>query len=73
MRRLLAFFALLTLMAGVPIPLKAQPLGEQERIAKLKELDARLTRIENNQKQIIDNQQRILRKLDVLRVWVRRN
>lgn len=42
-------------------------------LAKIKQLETRLTQIESDQKTILEKQQEIIAQLENLRVWVRRS
>lgn len=42
-------------------------------LAKIKQLETRLTQIESDQKTILEKQQQIIAQLENLRVWVRRS
>ena len=60
------------LLFPVSRPLHAQDERPASATDKFKSIENRLTQIEAQQKEIIETQQEILKKLDTLRVWVRR-
>ncbi|MCM8775895.1 MAG: hypothetical protein NC930_06060 [Candidatus Omnitrophica bacterium] len=69
---LLMPFIILILFQGSK-GLYAQQTGQVSAQTQLKNIETRLAQIEADQKKVIETQEVILKKLDQLRIWVRRN
>lgn len=74
LHKVASLFLFLTLFVP-PTVLHAQPKPEdpfEELLLRVRSIEERLVKVEANQKEILDREEKILAELDTVRVWATR-
>ncbi|MBI3306782.1 MAG: hypothetical protein HYZ84_03105 [Candidatus Omnitrophica bacterium] len=72
--RIRIFLAIFLLLLAISVNFTPAVYAQSnEQDTQIKNLEMRLAQIEANQKKILEKQDEILKQLDTLRIWVRRN
>ena len=73
MRRKHGMISLFLLLSFLSRPALSAPVNEpDELLRRVRSMEERMKKIEANQQEVLDHQQKILAELDNLRVWIAR-
>ena len=65
-------FLIFLLVTGIFVGSQARAVAEETTSSQLEEIKTRLAALDQQQKQILANQDKIFERLDQLRIWVHR-